>query len=110
MKVSVPPSSVVRSREVVDVAGDTANPAVSSSVMVSDAPVTVIVSDSAVAWAFAAVPVTVTALSAASTSLFTAAIAAVSVAFAVEPAAITIVESGPMTGMPLIVWARRPMT
>ena len=67
----------------------------SSSVSVSDAPVTVIVSELAAAWLFAAVPVTVTErLLTLSTSSFTAAIAAVSV-LAVEPAAMTIVTSGP---------------
>ena len=62
--------------------------------MVSDAPVTVIVADSAVAWAFAAVPVTVTALVAASTSLFSAVMVAVSV-LVVCPASITMVAPAP---------------
>ena len=89
VNAAVPPDSVVRSRD-----GDTTNPAVSSSVMVSDAPVTVIVSELAAAWPFAAVPVTVTSLSAASTWLSTAVIVAVSV-LVVEPAAITIVAPVP---------------
>ena len=64
VKVFVPPDSVVRSRVVVDVAGDTANPAVSSSVTVS---VTLDGADTPLPPE--TVPDTVTDLSATSTSL-----------------------------------------
>ena len=90
VNVAVPPDSVVTSRLVADVAGDTATPAVSSSARVSDAPVTI-----PTPWPFAALPVTVTALSAASTALSTPDTVAVSEAFAVAPAAITMVASEP---------------
>ena len=95
VKVAVAPASVVASRSVVVVAGDTVTPAVSSSMMVSDAPVTVIVSELAAAWLFAAVPATVTALSGASTSLSTAVRVTVSAAFTVCPAAMTMVAPAP---------------
>ena len=71
--------------------GETAKPAVSSSVMVSDAPVTL-----PVPWSLAIVPVTVNMLSAASTSLSTAVIVAVSAALAVCPAAKTMVAPAPV--------------
>ena len=68
----------------------------SSSVSVRLAPVTATVSDSAAAWSLDAAAVTVTLRSPTlSTSSFTALIVAVSVAFAVLPAAITIVASDP---------------
>ena len=89
VNAAVPPDSVVRSRSDADGAGDSTSAATSSSVMVSDAPVTV-----PAPWLFCAVPATVTALLAASTSLSTAVIVTVS-ALVVEPAAITIVASEP---------------
>ena len=76
---------------------DSANVAVgapSSSVSVRLAPVTATVSDSAAAWPLDAVPVTVTVRSPTlSMASSTALIVAVSEAFAVSPAAITIVAS-----------------
>ena len=68
----------------------------SSSFSVSDAPFTVRVCESAVAWALAAVPVTVTERSPTlSMASSTAVIVAVSDAFAVSPAAITMVAPAP---------------
>ena len=81
VKVAVPPSSVVPSREVVDVDGDTANPAVSSSVKVS-----VTFGGAATPLPPATVPETVTGLSATSTSL-SFAVTVTAPALAVSPAA-----------------------
>ena len=87
---------MVRSRFVGEVAGETAIPAVSSSVKVSVAPVTVIGRPVRRGRPFAAVAVTVTAASAASTSLSTPDTVAVSVALVVAPAAmVTMVASDP---------------
>ena len=96
VKVAVAPASVVASRFVIVVegAGDTTTAAVSSSVMASAAPVT-----APTPWELravaATVTVTVTALSGASTSLSTAVITAVSAAFTVCPAAMTMVAPAP---------------
>ena len=91
VNVAVPPDSVVSSREPVDVAGDTASPAVSSSVSVSATPPPDTVPTP---WPLASTAVTVTCRSAASTSLSTAASAAPS-ALDVAPATITIRDAAP---------------
>ena len=67
----------------------------SSSVIVRVAPVTDMVVESAAARSFATVTVTVGVRAGSSVVLFTAATVAVSEAFAVSPAAITIVASEP---------------
>ena len=82
VNVAVPPSSVVRSRDDDDVAGDTANPAVSSSVSVSSPPAgadTPLPPETA--------PRTITCLSGASTSL-SFAVTVTAPVLVVSPAAI----------------------
>ena len=87
VKVSVPPSSVVRSRDVDDDDGDTANPAVSSSVSVS-----VTLDGGETLLPPATVPETVTVSSVSSVSSLTAVTVTVP-ALVVEPDAIVSVLS-----------------
>ena len=96
--VATPPFSAI---DAGDAESDTVG-RLSSSVNVSAAPVTVTVCESAAAWSFDAEPVTVVERTAApsSTSLSTATIVATSEAFAVSPASITTVASGPAVYAP----------